>query len=293
MKIRLSGVSRWTMGLATIAVLLGTGCAQEVGDINRVQPNALAKSDFTDSEWYIRQTVTDVSSSSYVSFVGLTGGMEKIRWEITEDYLIAYRSYESNPGAEGDVVRNEDGELVFRDDQLEGYSGDYRESPIAAYPISSHFDIQRSYNSSTGEQSNVISENSSDRPWYERDYFRVDWTNRLSNNTMLYYDFLGDVDFYVQDSEGTNDSFRIEYFDRNNIDVPDVAPTDYDQGAPYYMDFTNRVLVDGSMVQYCFGGYSPFMLDDCGSSEMEVRTSILRVPNTTEYEPIIYDELDM
>ena len=43
------------------------------------------------------------------------------------------------------------------------------------FPIESHFDVQREYDSSTGEQSNVISENTSDRPWYERSYMRVKW----------------------------------------------------------------------------------------------------------------------
>ena len=51
----------------------------------------------------------------------------------------------------------------------------YRENPIAAFPILSHFDIKREYNPATGEQSNVIVENVVDRPWYERDWIRVDW----------------------------------------------------------------------------------------------------------------------
>ena len=45
------------------------------------------------------------------------------------------------------------------------------------FPILSHFDIKRDYNPATGEQTNVIIENTIDRPWHERDYVRVDWSS--------------------------------------------------------------------------------------------------------------------
>ncbi len=57
---------------------------------------------------------------------------------------------------------------------------------VAAYPIISHFDIQRDYNPPTGEEINVIDENTSDRPWYEREFMRVDWSKNLSTDN---YDF--------------------------------------------------------------------------------------------------------
>ena len=48
---------------------------------------------------------------------------------------------------------------------------------VAAYKIESHFDIRRSYNPTTGEQLNIIEENTSDRPWYDRQFMRVDWSS--------------------------------------------------------------------------------------------------------------------
>ena len=47
------------------------------------------------------------------------------------------------------------------------------------FKILSHFDVKREYNAGTGEQTNVISENTTDRPWYDRDYMRVDWSVNL------------------------------------------------------------------------------------------------------------------
>ena len=57
------------------------------------------------------------------------------------------------------------------DTHIEG--ADYKGSPVAVYPIIKHFDIIRDFNTSTGEQSNVLVENSSLKPWYEREYMRV------------------------------------------------------------------------------------------------------------------------
>lgn len=51
----------------------------------------------------------------------------------------------------------------------------YRGAPVAVYPIASHFDIQRDYSPASGERGKVVSENTSDREWYEREYMRVTW----------------------------------------------------------------------------------------------------------------------
>ena len=48
--------------LGASALFLGA-CAQQVGDIDRTQANALSKADF-EGEWYIRQTVSDVPTTS-------------------------------------------------------------------------------------------------------------------------------------------------------------------------------------------------------------------------------------
>ena len=39
--------------------------------------------------------------------------------------------------------------------------------------VTSHFDVKRDYNPGTGEQTNVIVENTTDRPWNERQFMRA------------------------------------------------------------------------------------------------------------------------
>ena len=52
---------------------------------------------------------------------------------------------------------------------------------VLVYKIQSHFDIKREYNPGTGEETNVISENEKDRPWNQRQYMRVDWSQNLAD----------------------------------------------------------------------------------------------------------------
>ena len=53
---------------------------------------------------------------------------------------------------------------------------------VAAFKIESHFDIKRNYNPTTGEELNIIEENTTDSPWYAREYMRVDWSQNLITN---------------------------------------------------------------------------------------------------------------
>ena len=151
------GVRFPKLGLA-LMVIMGIGCAQEIGDINRIQPNYQDKKIFT-GEWHQRTVVVDKQHSSSYPFIGYEGGLERIRWEITQRRLLAFRSYAKAPGAEG------------------GDAGD--QTLIAAFPIHRHFDIRRQYNPINGQENNVIQENDFDRPWWERQYIRVDWSNNL------------------------------------------------------------------------------------------------------------------
>ena len=158
------------------ALLVQVACAADMGDVDRTQPGKLKKSVF-EHEWYYRQTVIGVPFTTGITFIGEQSILERVRWEISEEFLTAYRSYE----------RVENSEVPS---QLPGTH--YQGAPIAAFRITSHFDVSRTYNEATGEQTNLINENNYDRPWYDRDYIRVDWSQNL----------LANFDFMAGGSEG-------------------------------------------------------------------------------------------
>lgn len=238
-----------------------TGCAQSVGDIDRTQPNKLVKSEF-DGVWYLRHTVTDVPPYVQGLFVGLASPMDKVRWEIQEDYLIAYRAYEQVPGYD-EAADREAGEPIFKPGYVEGREPEYKEEPVAAYPIRSHFDVIRQYNPSTGEPTNLLVEDVNDRPWYERRYMRVDWSqNLVAPSIPNILGTLSSNEFYVQENEATEESFYVE---RDELDRR------RDGRELSYFDFTTKMTY----------------LD----SEIEMRSSFARLPNfERDYEPVYYDD---
>src|SRR5258706_7406488 len=87
------------LGLGLVALTAAiASCATERPTRSYVQPNYVSK-DMYAGEWFMRQTITDVPGTSNVSFVGMTSGLEKVRWEVQEKWLVAHRSYEDVPGA--------------------------------------------------------------------------------------------------------------------------------------------------------------------------------------------------
>jgi hypothetical protein len=126
-------------------------------DINRIQPNVLAKSALA-GEWYHKGTIVDKQFSQSNLFVGVECNVDRIRFEIGKDMLIAYRSYEKAIGTEVDNPG--------------------KRTMVAAFPVQKHFDIKRGYNPVNGVQNNVIEENE-DRPWDQREYMHVDFSTNL------------------------------------------------------------------------------------------------------------------
>jgi hypothetical protein len=85
-------------------------------------------------------------------------------------------------------------------------------APVAAYAIDAHVDVKREYNASTGEQSNVLMENTSDRMWFERDFIRVDWSQNLVTNFGFYIDQL-DADgiaYFMEDGSDPADACDLQ-----------------------------------------------------------------------------------
>ena len=240
--------------LALVALALGmsavvAGCSEPVDDINKVQPHFVDKASL-DGEWYYKQTIVDASPEVGVGFVGLEGSLEKVRWKVTEDYLYAYRTHESIPGLDPDANRE---------------GNDYEGDPVAAFVIEKHFDIKRSYNAATGEQSNVLVENSSDRPWYERQYMRVNWSSDVSG---------GPVSIGLVKA-----AFADDYVRETEVWDPDQLQIGAD-----HIQITQRATVsDGGRVCWFTYGSS-----DCGSADARVRLSFARIDPEAQFEPRVY-----
>jgi hypothetical protein len=271
--------------LATlIASLAFVGaCATERDPIDRTQPNALDKSMFV-GEWYYQQTVVEIPGSWSPTFVGETNfrGMERIRWDVQEDWLYARRSYERIKGAEG---------ATLNDKTFEAAPGKpYMGAVIAAYPIQNHFDIRRAYNSTTGEEYNVLEENSSDAPWYERKFMRVDWSKNYATN----FDFaLDDQPNY----EGINKD-PVAYYvqDPSDPDYPVIDPGKFDDKGTMlrqpYLDITNVMMLQPGLtyfkeydVTYPTCWLFSRATADCTTEPVKIRSSFLRLDKQRQFVP--------
>ena len=276
-------MNRWTRRLLTGLSLLAmgsVGCAEEREPINRVQADALAKSFFVGNlkdqndnpVFYWRNFVVDGTEAQSLVGIGSWGGVDKIRFEITENMLFARKAYPVSEGADDKGTKTANGSLV------------------AAYPIVNHFDIKRDYNPQTGEELNVINENSSDRPWYEREYFRVDWSVNMVDSPMWSDMFSGKL---FGDLKVTPIAYYVN--DRAHADAPHFDPK---QG---YFDVTNKFFVEPEQMQSPFidlkgqipaciliGFYTGTAVDSCDPQEAVVRSSYWRadmVPSAADFEP--------
>jgi len=156
---------RMWLVLGTVLALGGlAGCAEEVEDIDRVNTAGLRfQKAWLEGEWYFRQTVVDAPSTVGLVFDGIESKLEKVRFEVREKEVIALRVHESIPG-------------IDQNGALPG--GRVEGSPIMSWPIEQHYDVIRSYDRTTGEQSNVLTIDDKERPWYEREYMVVSWSKQ-------------------------------------------------------------------------------------------------------------------
>ncbi|MCC6522618.1 MAG: hypothetical protein IT373_08160 [Polyangiaceae bacterium] len=276
--------------LVPLAFAGAVGCAEERDPINRVQPNALAKSFYVgedlvgpmdDPEFWYQGSLIDVGYGAAQDGLFTSTWAQattRLKWQITEDLLIGRASYELIPGSDGkgDGAHSTDGQVAV------------------AFAIQSHFDIRRDYNPSTGEELNVIDENATDRPWYERQYFRVDWSQNL--NTDAYdFDTLALMGIY-----GGVAYEPMAYYvnDPNDPDAPY-----FDVGTGYF-DLTTKAyatpkLIDLSAFGWGIDKFPACYLDadfmngsapngNCNPVEITVRHSFRRVVDS-DYEPMDWD----
>ncbi|MEW5739827.1 MAG: zinc-dependent metalloprotease, partial [Myxococcota bacterium] len=281
-----------TMVAAAVTVV-AVGCGQPEL-IDRTRPNYMKKSDLLDGTWYIQETVVDLPKApSATTVVGYSGKMEKVRWEIQEDLLVAYRAYEIVPGADPKVDREKSsiGDVRFQDGRP------YKGNPVFAYRIQSHFDRQRQYNASTGEQMNVLEENTTDRPWYEREFMRVDWSANILQNADAdcgnagprpsAFGCLGDASglwlrFVTAQDQQTQDQAMTMERDAS--------------GKLVYFDWVQQAVADPPSIYYEGYGNLPFCFFnptvDCESVDVRVRVSVKKVDEARvkDYEPLVYND---
>ncbi|MFT7621818.1 MAG: hypothetical protein ACI9WU_000983, partial [Myxococcota bacterium] len=280
--------------LSLIALCLGS-CAQTVEDIDRTQPNKVHKQAL-DGEWFLARTVIDAPYSTDFTFIGESAELERIRWDIQEDLLVGYRVY--------DRVEGTDRAFTFSE-------GPYQGSPVVAYPILKHFDIVRQYNPSTGEQTNVLEENDNDRPWYSRDFIRVDWSdNQLPSITFL-VNYYASSDFAITPNTayhtsdpthphafvmGTKSSDGTWTDHRDDASIRTITDADY-------LETTIRMSVGPSMLEFedYYGGLwsNPacwwYLNADCEHQNIVVRHSFMKAPTAEEshYEPLAYPDTEL
>lgn len=276
------------MCLSALALASG-GCAEERKPINRVQANALDKTFFVGADlddptdnptFYANGTLLDIgygAAQDGIFSAFYSNDLSIIRWEITENQLVGRLAYERIDDSDGKGAGLEtlDGQVVY------------------AFNIESHFDIQRAYNSSTGEELNVVEENSSDRPWYQRKYMRVDWSRNLITDAYdfdtlaIYGAIFGAYDyqelgFYVSDpthpyapnfetDDGYFDVTTRAYASPRTIDVPLFGISGYP-----------ACFLDGDFS----GGKAPS--GNCNPVEVTIRHSFAKVVDT-DYEPMDWD----
>jgi hypothetical protein len=284
---------RWVGLLSlTYAVLsLSVGCAQQRTPINRVQAMALSKhffvgaslSDQTDNpEFYMGNRVIDEPYGVGQDFGMMQGigSFARIKFEIQETVLIARLTY--------DRIQNTSGGNTW------GAQSTDSGQVVAEFNISSHFDIIRDYNTQTGEQLNVIVENTTDRPWYEREYFRVDWSQNLVTDA---YDF----DILAQGA--AFDGIKYDPLSYYIEDPSDPNAPVYSE-ADGYLDVTTKMFATPQTVETPFGTVPACLLFPfdfvggtqpavtCNPAEVTLRLAFKQVVDD-DYEPENWDGTKM
>lgn len=283
---------RWLfkLGLLVGVGAAAIGCAEEREPINRVESMALPKTFFVgddiqdpsdDPEFYTQAFIIDVPygvGDGLLWTVGFGGLVARVRFEISQSFLIARISYER-----------------INDSDATGLDPAKKDGVIAGiWRIRSHFDIRRGYNPQTGEQMNIIEENQSDRSWFEREYIRVDWSTNLNTDS---YDF--DILSWIGIQGGH--VFEPVAYEINDPSHPHAPHFSLEQG---YFDIVNKAFAQPQMVDLShlgwgidkfpacwlpndfFHGSDP--VGSCNPIEVTIRQSFLRITDT-DYEPAHWD----
>ncbi|MFI5297556.1 MAG: LysM peptidoglycan-binding domain-containing protein, partial [Polyangiales bacterium] len=278
-------------------------------------------------EWYLRNLIIGVERTNPYFSDGLQDLMRRVRFDIEENYLVIRQSYEEIVGTDGHggYAPNTEQYTVATGDTLDTIAaafgtksdtilaanqstitdpnnlsiGNVLTIPgnantgtiVAMYPITSHFDIKRSYNPATGELTNIIDENTTDRRWYEREYMRIDWSKNLVVDPSMFT-------FWYPQEFGQLNLESVAFYE-NDPTKPDAS--NFGEMSTGYFDLTQRWLIKPEMVDF-YGSKVPQCLltnyfrnvgayvqgtVTCDDQEVVIRSSFMKVPTgdqATDYE---------
>lgn len=317
--------SRWSQRVRLASSLsmilagagISAGCMEARPAINRVQPDFLDKTQLIPVQydlltragqtptqltrealrrepvWAHQITIIDKPATTGEQGISWYTSVEKINWEVSEGFLIARLAYDKLNRAENNVASTN----PRAGDNDNNISQNPRQGEIlAVYRIESHFDIRRSYNPQTGEELNVVEENGSDRPWYQRRYMRVDWTQNLVGgySAMSYAEWEGKVraeptPVYINDP--TDPNAPVFNYETRNGQANTLT----------YFDVTNRMTLhpeEVNLARYGYPNIPACVLDDTGISscqpaDVHFRVSFMRLDSQRDYEAQAIDGLRM
>jgi hypothetical protein len=263
-----------SLGLVLFASA-AVGCVPRTDDINRVQPGYVDKAFYQSGhEWHYRRSIVDSETANQVAIEGAGDlWVDRVVWEIQEDLLIARKPYSAIPGSGLDSIP--------------GGEDDFEGPVIGMWPIESHFDIIRDYDTLTRRERNTIVENSVDRPWNERRYMRVNWANNLvqyGSPTSFYGAYsVGWVplQFISTGSQWTHIETRGSEGDLTSARISDD-----------YMEYSERVfLSQDTFTCWAFAGFSlAVRFGGCGFGEATVRHSFVRIDEDSGHTPRFYPD---
>ncbi|MCG8556379.1 MAG: hypothetical protein MJD61_13980 [Proteobacteria bacterium] len=282
--------------LALLCCMLTSACSQAGPHIVRVQTNLVDKAVFDGTWWYATTVVdTDYDEAAIFGSAGVfapfSGSMStdfgiedswtmaRIRWVIDQNTLFAHRAHELVQGGNPDAGAPR-----------------FKGQPLAAFTIEAHVDVRQDYNPLTGEGFNVLSENTSDRRWFERQFMRVDWSRNLvtpfapnAAEGALFLQFTREsVPFFFQ--ENAHQDFPKSYepqFVRIGDDPDyrfhDEWPSNEAETVHYMSFVTQEIWSPGSACLQASAQTQADLGRFCSAAAVTVRNSFLRVPPEHEY----------
>ena len=164
----------------------------------------------------------------------------------------------------------------------------FRGAPLAVFPIDSHFDVVYEYNTTTGEKTNVLVENSTDRFWYEREFMRVNWgDSQITNFQFSLSSMAKDVvtTLFEGDDAPEGEELRMFKDEAGGVNYFDYLSSYVMTGPSFYNEYYE------DWVPYC--GWSAWMWGrffECFSEQFEMRTSFMKVDPDDDYVPQDYDD---